>query len=100
MTVPEGVSRLWLIVTPAPKKYVAHKWTESMTNAEHWPYRFRLEGTDLTANATVYDNPTAIKSVTGNTNNHSKGIYNLKGQKTATTATHSLYIVDGKKVIL
>ncbi len=57
MTVPEGVSRLWLIVTPAPKKYVAHKWTEGMANAEHWPYRFQLEGTDLASNATVYVEP-------------------------------------------
>jgi len=57
MTIPKGVSRLWLIVTPAPRKYVAHKWTEGMTNAEHWPYRFQLEGTDLGTNATVYVEP-------------------------------------------
>ncbi len=58
MTVPEGVSRLWLIVTPAPKKYVEHRWTETITNAEQWPYRFQLEGTDLTPKATVYVEPT------------------------------------------
>ena len=54
MTVPEGVDRLWLIVVPAPKKYVQHKWTEKADNAEQWPYRFQLEGTDLTSKATVY----------------------------------------------
>ena len=54
MTVPEGVSRLWFIVTPAPKKYVQHKWTEKAENAEHWPYRFELEGTDIGSKATVY----------------------------------------------
>ena len=57
MTLPEGVSRLWLIVTPAPKKYVQHKWTEKAANAEHWPYRFELEGTDLGSQATVYVEP-------------------------------------------
>ena len=54
MTVPEGVSRLWLIVVPAPKKYVQHKWTDKVTNAEHWPYRFSLEGTDIGSKAKVY----------------------------------------------
>ena len=54
MTVPEGVSRLWLIVVPAPKKYVQHKWTDKMTNAEQWPYRFSLEGTSLGSKAKVY----------------------------------------------
>ena len=58
MTVPEGVSRLWLIVTPAPTNYMPHRWTEKATNAEHWPYRFQLEGTDLTSKATVYVEPT------------------------------------------
>ena len=54
MTVPEGVDRLWLIVSPAPKKYVQHKWTEKADNAEHWPYSFQLEGTDLGSRAKVY----------------------------------------------
>ena len=54
MTVPEGVSRLWLIVSPAPKKYVQHKWTEKADNAEHWPYSFQLEGTDIGSRAKVY----------------------------------------------
>ena len=57
MTVPEGVSRLWLIVVPAPKKYVQHKWTEKADNAEQWPYSFRLEGTDIGPRATVYVEP-------------------------------------------
>ena len=54
MTVPEGVDRLWLIVSPAPKKYVQHKWTEKADNAEHWPYSFQLEGTDLGSRAKIY----------------------------------------------
>ena len=58
MTVPEATDRLWLIVVPAPKRYVQHKWTEKADNAEQWPYRLRLEGTDLTNRATVYVSPT------------------------------------------
>ena len=55
LTVPEGTDRLWLIVVPAPKKYVQHKWTEKADNAEMWPYRFQLKGTALGAKATVYE---------------------------------------------
>lgn len=68
MTVPEGTNRLWLIVSPAPRTYVQHKWTESVTNAEQWPYRFQLEGTDLSPKAIVYSEPVldgrAVSNVT------------------------------------
>ena len=57
MTVPEGTSRLWLIVSPAPSNYVQHKWTEKAENCEHWPYRFQLEGTKLGSRAIVYQAP-------------------------------------------
>ena len=56
--VPEGTKRLWLIVTPAPKRYVEHKWTEALTNAEQWPYSFSLEGTDVSDKTIVYVSPT------------------------------------------
>ena len=56
-TLPEGVDRLWLIVSPAPTSYVQHKWMEKADNAEHWPYRFELEGTDIDPKATVYATP-------------------------------------------
>lgn len=58
MTVPEGVSRLWLVVSPALKSYIAHKWDESIAKDDMWPYRFTLEGTDIGAKATVYANGT------------------------------------------
>ena len=53
-TVPAGVDRMWLIVSPAPKRYMQHKWQEKADNAEQWPYRFELEGTDIGSKATVY----------------------------------------------
>ncbi len=55
MTVPEGVSRLWLVVCPSPATYVQHKWDEDITNDDQWPYHITLTGTDLTSDATVYD---------------------------------------------
>ncbi len=58
MTVPEKTQALWLIVVPAPKQYVQHQWKESINNAEHWPYRFEIEGTDIGSHATVYMSPT------------------------------------------
>ena len=57
-TVPQGVSRLWLVVSPALKNYITHKWDESITGDDMWPYSFQLEGTDIGPRATVYVSPT------------------------------------------
>ncbi|MCR4958391.1 MAG: DUF4859 domain-containing protein [Prevotella sp.] len=53
-TTPEGVSRLWLVVAPALKNYITHRWDDKIDNDDMWPYRFSLEGTDLTDAAQVY----------------------------------------------
>lgn len=58
MTVPEGVDQLWLVVVPAPRRYTQHKWDDNFLNDEHWPYRFKLEGTDIGSRAQVYATPT------------------------------------------
>ena len=52
--VPEGVSQLWLVISPALKNYMVHKWDESINKDDMWPYKFKLEGTDLDSRATVY----------------------------------------------
>ena len=57
-TMPEGISQLWLVISPALKTYVQHKWDESINGDDMWPYRFSLEGTDIGARATVYAAPT------------------------------------------
>ena len=57
-TVPEGTSQLWLVISPALKTYVQHKWDESINGDDMWPYRFSLEGTDIGTRATVYAAPT------------------------------------------
>ena len=58
MTVPEGTDKIWFIVSPAPKSYIQHKWTDNIANAEHWPYTIEIEGTDIGDKATVYALPT------------------------------------------
>lgn len=62
MTVPENVSRMWLVVSPAPSMYMRHLWDENIDkNDDMWPYSFKLSGTDLSTKATVYKgdvNPT------------------------------------------
>lgn len=54
MTVPENTQQMWLIVVPAPKSYVQHKWDEKADNDDMWPYRFSVDGTKLGSKAIVY----------------------------------------------
>ncbi len=58
MEVPAQVSKLWMIVSPAPTTYVQHKWDDSPLTGDYiWPYRLTLEGTDIltsTNKATIY----------------------------------------------
>ena len=57
LTVPEGVSSLWLVVSPALKRYFPHKWDETIAADDMWPYSFRVEGTDIGSRALVYASP-------------------------------------------
>ena len=57
ISVPEATSRLWLIVVPAPSVYYQHRWDETTSTDDQWPYRFELEGTDISTDATVYSQP-------------------------------------------
>jgi len=53
-TVPEKAQRMWLVVVPALRAYVQHKWDDNISNDDQWPYYFKLQGTDIGSNATVY----------------------------------------------
>ncbi len=68
MTVPENVSKLWLVVAPAPSVYQQHLWDENFQNDDQWPYRVKFIGTNLGSNATVVSSPVidgrAISDVT------------------------------------
>lgn len=56
-TVPQGVSRLWLVISPALKNYFTHKWDDTIERDDMWPYRFSLTGTDIGSEALVYVKP-------------------------------------------
>lgn len=60
-TVPENTERMWLVVSPALKRYIQHKWDESFAGDDRWPYRVSFEGTDIGERATVYASPTLDK---------------------------------------
>lgn len=53
-TVPENAKQMWLVVAPALKTYIQHKWDETVTNDDQWPYYFKLSGTDIGEKAIVY----------------------------------------------
>lgn len=60
-TVPENTDRMWLVVSPALKRYYQHKWDESFAADDRWPYKVQFEGTDIGSGATVYASPTLDK---------------------------------------
>ncbi|MBR0045979.1 MAG: DUF4859 domain-containing protein [Bacteroidaceae bacterium] len=95
MTVPEGVERLWLIVVPAPKKYVQHKWTEKVDNAEMWPYSFELEGTRLGTKATVYE-PTVAPVIDGRAISDVTLTYDVYFPASSTTYPGVTFNITGK----
>lgn len=99
MTVPEGVSQLWLVVSPALKHYTQHKWDEKIDADDMWPYQLQFEGTDIGARATVYALPTIdgrdISDVTytydvtfpRDTQGYSGASVSVSGQAAATLGT-------------
>ena len=99
MTVPEGVSQLWLVVSPALKHYTQHKWDEKIDADDMWPYQLQFEGTDIGASATVYASPTIdgrdISDVTytydvtfpRDTQGYSGASVSVSGQAAATLGT-------------
>ena len=46
-TVPEGTKRLFFVVTGAPTEHYQKKWDSNTKNDYHFPYRFKVEGTEL-----------------------------------------------------
>lgn len=99
MTVPEGVSQLWLVISPALKHYTQHKWDEKIDADDMWPYQLQFEGTDIGARATVYASPTIdgrdISDVTytydvtfpRDTQGYSGASVSVSGQAAATLGT-------------
>lgn len=58
LTVPEGCTRMWLVVMGAPKTYWRHAWDDNAANDEQWPYAVKFQGTSpLGANRTYGEFP-------------------------------------------
>ncbi len=53
--VPEGVKKLFLVVSPSPSAYIQHKWDEEITNDDQWPYTIEFKGTNLWGAANISD---------------------------------------------
>lgn len=51
--IPEGVKRLFLVISPAPSAYIQHKWDEEITNDDQWPYTVEFKGTNIFGVATI-----------------------------------------------
>ena len=100
--VPEGTTRLWMVVVPAPTEYFQHLWDESLTaNDDFWPYQVQFEGTDIDQSiAAIYMAPTLdgrqiqdctfaydvyFPATTGS--DHSGTSLTVSGQAAATLAT-------------
>lgn len=58
MTTPDNVSRLWFVVSPAPAVYFQHQWNDDISDDDMWPYRFTIDGTDISATAQLHASPT------------------------------------------
>ncbi len=53
--VPEGVKKLFLVVSPSPSTYIQHKWDEEITNDDQWPYIVEFKGTNIWGAANISD---------------------------------------------
>jgi hypothetical protein len=53
--VPEGVKKLFLVVSPSPSAYIQHKWDEEITNDDQWPYTVEFKGTNIWGAANISD---------------------------------------------
>ena len=58
MQLPDNISKLWMVVSPAPTAYNQHLWDDNPLTGDYiWPYSVRFEGTDVnssTGKATIY----------------------------------------------
>ncbi len=53
-TVPANVDRMWMVVSPTPKRYFQHRWDDNIENDDMWPYQVQFSGTDISNTATIY----------------------------------------------
>ena len=52
--VPANTERLWLVVSPAPSRYIMHGWDEIYTNDDQWPYQVEFTNTTIPGSEKYY----------------------------------------------
>ena len=63
--VPQGATKLYMVIMGAPSSYTSHPWNDNERDDLQWPYKVKFEGTDLFGS--FYVDETAIpKNVTLN----------------------------------
>lgn len=68
-TVPENVDKMWLVVSPAPRSYIQHRWDENIGNDDQWPYTVEFHGTNISGMPTIDENlPVTDATITFNVN--------------------------------
>jgi hypothetical protein len=58
-TCPANCSRLWLIVSGAPRVHWHHLWDDNDANDEQWPYQVKFAGTNVLGNYDFSDTDVA-----------------------------------------
>lgn len=53
--VPEGVKKMFLVISPAPSEYIQHKWAEKIIYDDQWPYTVEFKGTNIFGAADLSD---------------------------------------------
>lgn len=52
--VPANTDRLWLVVSPAPTRYIMHGWDDNYTNDDQWPYQVEFTNTTIPGSDKYY----------------------------------------------
>lgn len=45
--VPEKTKKLYLVIVPAPREYIQHKWDDIIENDDQWPYTVEFTNTNI-----------------------------------------------------
>lgn len=90
--VPANTARLFLVIVPAPREYIQHKWDEQITNDDQWPYTVEF------VNTNIEGENTGIRTATVSVNNEKA--YTLDGKRIKDIDSHNgICIKGGRKVL-
>lgn len=53
--VPEGTQQLYLVVVPAPREYIQHKWNDDISDDDQWPYTVEFTNTNIAGAPIISD---------------------------------------------